>query len=224
MERRPRLQPSTARPLLVEDFRILPSALIYTWHESTNYELKNLVDSVSRHRCRLSSACAASAELYSLVSDGRVCRTDAGTKNFRRADSAFDVGNRYSRYLGSAFGRLCRLMETNLLSQLRSIRYGCQTHIGDRYTKRLRGFYAVPSAALIASAVFFLTTNFASWLAFYDLSWSGLAACYMNAIPYFQNTCLSALCYSGILFGILAGYDRLRPAITEKVSQGSFAD
>lgn len=93
-----------------------------------------------------------------------------------------------------------------------------------RCTKRFCGFYAVPASALSASAVFFLTTNFASWLAFYDLSWSGLAACYMNAIPYFQNTCLSALCYSGILFGILAGYDRLRQPITEKARRRVFAD
>lgn len=93
-----------------------------------------------------------------------------------------------------------------------------------RCAKRLRGFYAIPAAALIASAVFFLTTNFASWLAFYDLSWSGLAACYMNAIPYFQNTCLSALCYSGILFGILASYDRLWQPMAEKVRRRVFAD
>ena len=93
-----------------------------------------------------------------------------------------------------------------------------------RCTKRFCGFYAVPASALSASAVFFLTTNFASWLAFYDLSWSGLAACYINAIPYFQNTYLSALCYSGILFGILAGYDRLRQPITEKSRRRVIAD
>ena len=93
-----------------------------------------------------------------------------------------------------------------------------------RCTKRICGFYAIPSAALTASVVFFLTTNFASWLAFYDLSWSGLATCYMNAIPYFQNTCLSALCYSGILFGILAGYDRLWQSIAKKVRRRVFAD
>lgn len=91
-------------------------------------------------------------------------------------------------------------------------------------TKQFCGFYAIPAAALSASAVFFLTTNFASWLAFYDLSWNGLGACYRNAIPYFQNTCISALCYSGILFGILAGYDRLRQPIAEKVRQRVFAD
>lgn len=90
-------------------------------------------------------------------------------------------------------------------------------------TKQFCGFCAIPAAALAASAVFFLATNFASWLAFYDLSWSGLAACYTNAIPYFQNTCLSALCYSGILFGILAGYDRLWRSVSKKIRQGAFA-
>lgn len=58
-----------------------------------------------------------------------------------------------------------------------------------------------------ASIAFFSLTNFAAWLAFYPKSFTGLIACYSNALPYFKNTWLSTLLYSGVLFGGLALFD-----------------
>ena len=62
--------------------------------------------------------------------------------------------------------------------------------------------------SLAASLAFFLTTNFASWLAYYPLSWASFAQCYASAIPFFKNTWLSTLLYSGAFSICLSLFDR----------------
>ena len=50
--------------------------------------------------------------------------------------------------------------------------------------------------------LFFLTTNFGIWLLtpWYEKSLSGLLQCYYLALPFFRNTLISTLVYSGALF------------------------
>jgi len=50
-----------------------------------------------------------------------------------------------------------------------------------------------------ACVLFFGLTNVASWFAFYDKSWSGLVTCFINALPYFKNTCLSTGLYGALM-------------------------
>lgn len=61
-------------------------------------------------------------------------------------------------------------------------------------------------AASAGSLQFFLITNTATWLmsGWYPLTATGLAACYVAAIPFFGNTLGSDLLYSGVLFGLYA--------------------
>lgn len=61
---------------------------------------------------------------------------------------------------------------------------------------------------LLCSTQFFLLTNFGSWLAFYPHTLSGLATCFVAAIPFFGVTVLSNLLYTGILFGLHAWLSR----------------
>jgi len=55
-----------------------------------------------------------------------------------------------------------------------------------------------------ASLLFFVVTNFAVWLrsGMYAHSWAGLADCYAMALPFFRNTLMSDLLYTGLLFGV----------------------
>ncbi len=64
----------------------------------------------------------------------------------------------------------------------------------------------VAGAALLSSVVFFLVTNFGVWFGstFYPQTSAGLVACYTAALPFFQNTLLGDLAYSGLLFGTYA--------------------
>jgi hypothetical protein len=58
-------------------------------------------------------------------------------------------------------------------------------------------------ATLLGSILFFVITNFAVWYgaSFYPQNLSGLILCFEAGIPFFRNTMLGDLTYSGILFG-----------------------
>lgn len=73
----------------------------------------------------------------------------------------------------------------------------------------------VGAAALASSALFFLVTNFGTWAlsGMYPLSAAGLAACYVAAIPFFQNTVAGDLFYATLLFGGFALLERAVPAL-----------
>jgi hypothetical protein len=59
-------------------------------------------------------------------------------------------------------------------------------------------------SALGASVIFFLVSNFGVWFSgnIYPKNFGGLMACYTAGIPFFKNTVLSDLAYTGILFGL----------------------
>ncbi len=74
---------------------------------------------------------------------------------------------------------------------------------------------SVGLAALASSVLFFALTNFGVWLTsgMYPQTLSGLAACFVAAIPFFQNTAAGDLFYSGLLFGGFALLERSVPAL-----------
>lgn len=61
----------------------------------------------------------------------------------------------------------------------------------------------VLGASLMASVLFFLVTNFMVWLNYdmYPKTGMGLLGCYTAAIPFFGNTLVGDLLFSGLLFG-----------------------
>lgn len=56
--------------------------------------------------------------------------------------------------------------------------------------------------SLLGAVLFFVITNFGVWLLtpWYGKSLAGLMKCYYLALPFFRNTMLSTLIYSGALF------------------------
>ncbi|HPX79943.1 MAG TPA: hypothetical protein PK603_06475 [Bacteroidales bacterium] len=58
-------------------------------------------------------------------------------------------------------------------------------------------------ASLSASVLFFLVSNFGVWASgtMYPHSFAGLVSCYTAGIPFFKNTLLGDLVYSGVMFG-----------------------
>lgn len=61
-------------------------------------------------------------------------------------------------------------------------------------------------ATLTSSILFFLITNFGVWLVsgMYDRTLSGLVQSYYYALPFFRNTIIGDLLYTGLFFG---GYE-----------------
>ena len=84
-------------------------------------------------------------------------------------------------------------------------------------------FIRVGLAAIASSVLFFLLTNFSVWLgsSVYPQTVAGLAACYVAAIPFFQNTLAGDLFFSGLLFGGFALLERLVPALRAREPQAA---
>lgn len=58
-------------------------------------------------------------------------------------------------------------------------------------------------AGLVGSFVFFLVTNFAHWFSYEALTWESLVACYVGAIPFYQNSLAGDAFFGCVLFGSL---------------------
>ena len=82
--------------------------------------------------------------------------------------------------------------------------------------KRRSTIYIV-GAALASSILFFLLTNFGVWALelLYPKTMAGLLACYVAAIPFFQNTLQGDLFFTAALFGGFTLLERSFPKIRE---------
>lgn len=71
------------------------------------------------------------------------------------------------------------------------------------WIKEHKSVKTVIFGTLISSVLFFIITNFGVWLAgsLYPKTFSGLVQCYFFAIPFFRNTILGDLFYTGVFFG-----------------------
>ena len=73
--------------------------------------------------------------------------------------------------------------------------------------------------SLASSLMFFFITNFGSWFAgffpteavpaMYPMTFSGLVACIEMGIPFYKNTLISDMLFSGVLFGSYGLYQIL---------------
>jgi FtsH-binding integral membrane protein len=72
-----------------------------------------------------------------------------------------------------------------------------------QFLRTNRSVPRILGAALTSSVLFFLTTNFDVWAfgSMYPMTFDGLLACYVAAIPFFWNTVQGDLLYTAILFG-----------------------
>ncbi len=75
----------------------------------------------------------------------------------------------------------------------------------------------IASAAVAGSVLFYVLTNFGTWLTtdMYPKTIEGLAACYVAAIPFFQNTLAGDLVFTALLFGVFAAAERAIPRLRE---------
>ena len=75
----------------------------------------------------------------------------------------------------------------------------------------------IAGAALASSVLFFVLTNFGVWAfdALYPKTLTGLVACYVAAIPFFQNTLLGDLLYTAVLFGGFALLEKWLPILRD---------
>lgn len=92
--------------------------------------------------------------------------------------------------------------------------------IGWALTKH-RSPLRIGAAALASSVMFFVVTNFGMWLfsGIYPPTADGLLACYVAAIPFFQNSVAGDLFYTALLFGGFAIVQRMLPQLRAGAAQ-----
>lgn len=81
--------------------------------------------------------------------------------------------------------------------------------------KKHKTIFTVVGGSLLSSVLFFLITNFAVWAdprSFYPQGIEGLLASYTAGLPFFRNTILGDLFFSGLFFG---GYELLKIVISK---------
>jgi hypothetical protein len=80
-----------------------------------------------------------------------------------------------------------------------------------------RSALRVGAAAIASSILFFVITNFGMWLfsGIYPRTVVGLEACYVAAIPFFQNTVAGDLFYAAVLFGAFRLAEHFAPQLRE---------
>lgn len=102
--------------------------------------------------------------------------------------------------------------------KLMSVVYSCFILAGliGLAIRKSRRVSSVITATLLVSISFFLITNFAVWLfsSWYAPNWSGLMLCYTLAVPFFKNTLMGNLFFTGILFG---GYEMLKLLVSQRI-------
>ncbi len=73
-----------------------------------------------------------------------------------------------------------------------------------RHLRNTESVWRIGGAVALSSIQFFLITNVGSWLYDYPHTVSGLTACYVAAIPFFERTLFSDFFFTGVLFGLYA--------------------
>jgi hypothetical protein len=83
--------------------------------------------------------------------------------------------------------------------------------LGWAFLRRTENPLRIGGVTFLASLLFFLTTNFGSWLGQslpYDRGPAGLLESYWMALPFWRGTLVSDLVFSGGLFGLHAALSR----------------
>lgn len=75
----------------------------------------------------------------------------------------------------------------------------------------------IAGAAMASSVLFFVVTNFGVWAfePLYPKTLEGLVACYVAAIPFFQNTLIGDLFFTAVMFAGFALLEKLLPILRD---------
>jgi hypothetical protein len=70
--------------------------------------------------------------------------------------------------------------------------------------------WMLPGLSLLASTLFFVTTNFATWAEGqeYPMTWAGLVLCYVKGLEFYRPTILADLLGTCALFGLGPVFER----------------
>ena len=145
-----------------------------------------------------------------LISLGIVCRLLPHAWNFTpiMAIALFAgvyLGKRYALILPIAAMFIGDMFIGFYFWKLMLVIYICFAIIGllGLAIKKYKSAETILAGSILAAVIFFLATNWAVWQfsSWYTKNLAGLMQCYILALPFFKNTLLGNIFYSGVLFG-----------------------
>jgi hypothetical protein len=68
------------------------------------------------------------------------------------------------------------------------------------WLKKRKSLMTVFAGSILSAVIFFIVTNFSSWLTLYPHTTDGLRQCYILAIPFFRGTLVSSVAYSLVFY------------------------
>jgi hypothetical protein len=119
--------------------------------------------------------------------------------------------------LGGAFMAANRAAEYHAYSRIAVYgAFALATLIGPLANLPKIGPALLPVLSLSASGLLFLTSNFAVWAegVMYPMNLTGLWACYVAAVPFFDKTLIADLIGTGVLFSLGALLHHLHTLVT----------
>ena len=89
------------------------------------------------------------------------------------------------------------------------------------WLRKRKNMQNIVFASVGSSVLFFVITNFAVWLGgWYPRNLTGFIECYTLAMPFFRNTIIGDLFYTGVFFGVYELVLRLvKKSVVETVTQ-----
>ncbi len=104
--------------------------------------------------------------------------------------------------------------------------FGLMTLLGFGMLKKIN-VGTVLGSAVAGTAVFFLVTNFGSWLEMpflYSRDFAGLTAAYAAGLPFLKNTLLGNVVYASVLFGAFEWMKSSYPLLERRTLRGKDAE
>ena len=136
-----------------------------------------------------------------IISIGILSRVIVHTPNFTPVLSLALLGGMYLKGRQAVLVPLALMVMSDLIIGFHDVMFytwGSMVLISvlGLWINKRKNFANVLAGSIFSAVVFFVVTNFGSWLAFYPHTTDGLRQCYILAIPFFRGTLISTVAYS----------------------------
>jgi hypothetical protein len=148
---------------------------------------------------------------FIIICFGILSRIIVHTPNFTPVLSMAFLGGMYLKGRQAVFVPLLLIVISDLIIGLYPLVYLTWGSIAlisllGLWLKERKNLATVFSGSVLSAVIFFIVTNFSSWLTLYPHTLAGLRQCYILAIPFFRGTLASSVAYSLVFY---AGYEWL---------------
>jgi hypothetical protein len=140
-----------------------------------------------------------------IISLGILSRVVVHTPNFTPVLSMAFLGGMYLKGRQAVLVPLALIVISDLIIGLYPLVYVTWGSIllislFGLWLKERKSLVTVFAGSILSAVIFFIITNFSSWLTLYPHTMGGLRQCYILAVPFFRSTLVSTVAYSLVFY------------------------